>query len=257
MGQWVFSLNFSDKPLLANERLVFSRPKCLCVYKVSICKKRDIITPFNTEQNGIFKLIPKISENQNLQDSSRSSFLVFVSVVHHLFPPRIPRIHFCTHSAIFLGEIHIFGSFGSSKNPHFFLVNSTEIPRGFRWVKTMLCFQFWIKSHEIPRFFWGFHPPFSQKSPDFFWVKSSELHQVTTLWILLVPHQVSAPGLALAQPGPAWLGLFEWLGHGKSMGKAWEDGDFTRKNGDLMGCRADFLLEYHCNNYGMWKLELL
>jgi hypothetical protein len=39
-------------------------------------------------------------------------------------------------------------------------------------------------------------------------------------------------------------------------GKAWEDGDFTRKNGDLMGCRADFLLEYHCNNYGMWKLEL-
>ena len=148
-----FPLNFSDKPLLANECLVFSRPKCLCAYKVSICKKRNIITPFNTQQKNILKRIPKIAENQNLQDSSRSSFLVFVSVVHHLFPPRISTYPF----------LHPFYGDFSRWNPHiwviqkspiFFLVNSTEIPKfSLGENHAVLPIIFWTKSHEIPRFF--------------------------------------------------------------------------------------------------------
>ena len=48
--------------------------------------------------------------------------------------------------------------------------------------------------------------------------KRIEKRQVTSLRILLVPHQVGAPGLALAQPSPAYgRGLNGW-----AMGKAWE-----------------------------------
>ena len=112
-----------------------------------------------------------------------------------------------------------------------------------------------------PQIFLGISSTFFPKIPRFF------LGEIQ--WTPPSDDPVDSPGSAPGQrprtrarpTRPGLAGAFwmagPWEKHGKSMGKAWEDGDFTRKNGDLMGCRADFLLEYHCNNYGMWKLELL